>query len=394
VNPSMEWMREELRALQEKSNYRELKETRTEYGSWITYCGRKVLNLSSNNYLGLSHDPELLRLFLNKKVEGIGATASRLVVGNHPLYQQAEEALARSKGMESALIFPSGYMANVGTISAVVGREDTVFSDRLNHASLIDGIQVSRARAERYHHNDMDHLESLLRKSEGKRGRKLIVTDTVFSMDGDIAPLKELVQLKERYGAMLMVDEAHSGGVYGPHGEGLCHELGLQDRVDIQMGTFSKAYGCYGAYVIGSSMLKEYLVNRARSFIFTTGLPPMVLSSILLAIERVHAGKDLREQLQRNAAFLRVGLQKLGFDTTKSETQIIPIVLGDNARTLSFSQALLEEGIAGVAIRPPTVPEGEARIRFTVMSTHTEEELSEALDRMKRAWRREADDVY
>lgn len=385
MNPSMEWMKDELRALEASSGLRKLHVATTLASTWIEYRGRRVMNLSSNNYLGLGNDPELWEQWKTAPGQAIGATASRLVVGNHPLYEEAEERLAHHKGTEAALIYPSGYMANIGIISAIVGREDTVFSDRFNHASIVDGIQVSRARAERYRHNDMNHLEALLQKSEGKRGRKLIVTDTVFSMDGDIAPLKELVELKERYGAMLMVDEAHSGGVYGKHGEGLCHSLGLQDRVDIQMGTFSKAYGCYGAYVVGPQVLKDYLLNRSHSFIYTTGLPPLVLSSILLAMQRVYEGEDLRERLHRNAQYFRSGLQQQGWNTGSSNTQIIPIILGDNERTLRFSQALLEEGIAGVAIRPPTVPEGEARVRFTVMSSHTIEELQGALQRIQRA---------
>jgi 8-amino-7-oxononanoate synthase len=385
LNHALDWMQEELNDLQERSQYRELHVTSTEDGTWIDYKGRRVLNLSSNNYLGISFDPKVIDAVLTRfQAAGMGATASRLVVGNHPLYVQAEEALAKSKQTEAALIFPNGYMANLGAISSIVGREDTVYSDSLNHASIIDGIKVSRAQVERYNHNDLDHLESLLKKSNGSRGgKKLIVTDTVFSMDGDVAPLAELVQLKERYGAMLMIDEAHSGGIYGPHGEGLAYHHGLQERVDIHMGTFSKAYGCYGAYVVGSKVLREYLINKARSFIFTTGLPPIILSCIVGAIEIVKNEDDRRTQLQKNADYFRNGIQSIGFDTLGSETQIIPAVIGENEATVRFSKALLEKGIGGVAIRPPTVAEGMARIRFTVMATHREEDLTWALEQIK-----------
>lgn len=404
---ALDWMKEEINEWKARFQYRELHEVQTEDGTRIDYRGKRVLNLSSNNYLGLSYDvtgiEDLLGLMRSVGPEavsgdvrsvGIGSTSSRLVVGNHPLYVQAEEELAQSKHTEAALIFPSGYMANVGIISSLVGRDDIVYSDRYNHASIVDGIVLSRAKMERYRHNDMDHLEALLKKADAVgngavtesslKRKKLIVTDTIFSMDGDLAPLKELVELKERYGAMLMVDEAHSGGIYGPHGEGLAYELGLQDQVDIQMGTFSKAYGCYGAYVVGSNVLKQYLVNKARSFIFTTGLPPMAVASIIYSIRAVKMGDERRARLQENAELLRSGLEAMGLDTIGSRSQIIPALVGDNDSTLKFSQALLEAGIAGVAIRPPTVPEGMARVRFTVMATHQKDDLSWALQKIRR----------
>jgi 8-amino-7-oxononanoate synthase len=393
---ALDWMKEEIEEWQERFQYRQLHETSTDNdGTWIYYRGKRVLNLSSNNYLGLSYDTVGMEDLIGQmRSTGIGSTASRLVVGNHPLYVQAEEELARSKQAEAALIFPSGYMANVGIISSVVGRDDIVYSDRYNHASIVDGIVLSRAKMERYRHNDMDHLEALLKKADAvgtgtmagsmRKRKKLIVTDTIFSMDGDLAPLMELVELKERYGAMLMVDEAHSGGVYGPCGEGLSYELGLQDRVDIQMGTFSKAYGCYGAYVVGSDMLKQYLVNKARSFVFTTGLPPMAVASILYSIRAVKAGSERRAHLRENAELVRIGLEAMGLDTLGSRSQIIPALVGDNDSTLKFSQALLETGIAGVAIRPPTVPEGMARVRFTVMATHQKDDLVWALQQIQR----------
>lgn len=413
---ALDWMRDELERIKGQAQLRNMALTEGEAGgTWITRNGRRLLNLSSNDYLGLAGDHALAeavwrRLGMQTRAGGMatgltevqgmatgstvapgmtsGSTASRLVVGNHPLYVEAEEMLVSSKQVESALIFASGYTANVGVISAVAGRDDVVFSDRLNHASIVDGIILSRARMERYRHNDMDHLESLLRKADRRGvGRKLIVTDAVFSMDGDVAPLAELVELKERYGAMLMIDEAHSGGAFGPKGEGLAFQLGVHDRVDILMGTFGKAYGCYGAYVAGSRVLTDFLTNKARSLVYSTGLPPYVLASIIEAMRLVRQDGWRREQLQRNAALLREGVRAIGFESMGS-TAIIPAVVGDNEAALGLSAALEEAGIAGVAIRPPTVPAGTARIRFTVMATHTTADLRWAVENIDAAARR------
>jgi 8-amino-7-oxononanoate synthase len=270
-------------------------------------------------------------------------------------------------------------MANVGIIGALVGRNDIVFSDKLNHASIVDGAVLSRAEMVRYRNRDTDHLESLLRKADPSK-KKLIVTDSVFSMDGSIAPLTELAELKERYGAMLMVDEAHSGGVYGREGEGLAHALGLTGRIDVQMGTFSKAYGCYGAYAAGDAVVIDYLVNKARSLIFSTALPPMVVHAIRDQWEAVRRDGWRRERLLRHAERLRIQLRAAGFETGDSECHIVPVIVGSNERAVAFGRRLQEEGVAAVPIRPPTVPEGTARIRFTPMATHQEDDLRMALE--------------
>jgi 8-amino-7-oxononanoate synthase len=389
-----QWMMEELEELKRRSQYRSLSDTAlSEDDGWIVKDGRKMLNLASNHYLGLNQlmDTSMLEQ-LQRQAEQfgggarIGAAASRLIVGSDPVYAQFEEQFASYKGTESCLVFGSGYMANLGVISSLVGRNDVVFSDRLNHASILDGITLSRAEHIRYRHRDIDHLESLLRKADSGK-RKLIVTDTVFSMDGSIAPLRELVELKQRYGALLMVDEAHSGGVFGAEGQGLAHALGLTEQVDVHMGTFSKAYGCYGAYVAGDALLKEYLVNKARSFIFTTALPPIVILTIMGNWRKVKREPWRRDRLHERSAWFRRSLRKLGFDTGESECQIVPILIGDNERAVAFSRLLQEAGIAAVAIRPPTVPEGTARIRFTLMSTHTDEDLQWAVDTIGQAGR-------
>jgi 8-amino-7-oxononanoate synthase len=303
------------------------------------------------------------------------------MVGNYSLYEQAEIELAKWKETEAALVFNSGYTANVGIISALVGRNDLVFSDKWNHASIIDGIILSRAKIIRYQHNDLDHLESLLQKAPIHK-KKWIITDSVFSMDGDVAPLKGLVELKEKYDAILMVDEAHSSGVYGEGGKGLIHQLGIEQQVDVQMGTFSKALGSFGAYVTGKQWMIDYFVNKMRSFIFTTALPPAVLGSILAAIPIVQQETMRRKQLHENSRYFRKRLDELGFDIGTSVTQIVPVVIGSNALTVRFSQRLEERGIAAVAIRPPTVPEGTARIRFSITAMFTKDELDYTIEQV------------
>lgn len=385
------WMQAELGALKRAAQFRTLTSSVPLENGWILRGERSLLNLASNHYLGLEN--ELSPMALEKMVKQlpyggkstpIGSTASRLIVGNDPLFSQFETEFAAYKGTESCLLYSSGYMANIGVISALVGRKDTVFSDRLNHASIVDGIVLSRAQHVRYRHRDRDHLEQLLSKVE-PGSKKLIVTDAIFSMDGSLAPLKELVELKKRYGAMLMVDEAHSGGIYGPQGEGLAHALGLTDEVDIHMGTFSKAYGCCGAYIAGDQLLKEYLINKSRSFMYTTALPPMVIMAIRHNWLQVRQANQQRAELLERSFAFRTGLQRRGFDTGESECHIVPLLVGGNDDALRFSERLQELGIAAVAIRPPTVPEGTARIRFTVTAAHLPEDLEWALERIHQA---------
>lgn len=368
-------LRNELDQLTGKSQRRVLSQVEHADRPLLVMNGRRMLNLASNDYLGLAGDERLKRASADAVAHyGAGATASRLIVGNHPLYLEAERALTLWKKSEAGLILQSGYAANTGIIAALIGRSGTVYSDKLNHASIVDGIVLSRAEHLRYRHNDLSHLEALLKKTPAHK-RKLIVTDTVFSMDGDMARLHDLVTLKQRYNAILMVDEAHGSGVFGPNGEGFVHALKLQDQVDVQMGTFSKALGCYGAYVTGSELLIDYLTNKMRSFIFSTALPPAVLGSIREAIRVVQEERSRRERLQETAADFRTALSSLGFDTCQSRSQIVPVRIGSNVRTVKFSQRLQEEGIAAIPVRPPTVPENEARIRFTVTALHKPDEL-------------------
>lgn len=389
MSESWQWMKEELKQLEAKSQVRYLSSTSIEPHGWIHKEGRSLLNLSSNHYLGLDVSLTVDKLAeLEKRAKalgtqvGLGSTASRLVVGSDPVFAAFEAEFARFKGTESCLMFGSGYMANSGVIPALVNRNDIVFSDKLNHASIVDGITLSRAEHVRYQHRDLDQLEQQLKKATpGKK--KLIVTDAIFSMDGSLAPLCELVVLKQRYGAMLMVDEAHSGGVYGEHGEGLTHALGLTDQIEVQMGTFSKAYGCYGAYIAGDEILKRYLINKARSFIYTTALPSMLVLAIWDNWQKAKSEDWRRTALHENSLWFRAELQARGFNTGESECHVVPLIIGSNENTVAFSKQLQQAGIAAVAIRPPTVPEGSARLRFNLMSTHRREDLQWAVERIE-----------
>lgn len=384
---ALTWMEQELASLEEASLKRSLRESYAVPGSpgrmFRGTGARSLLNLSANDYLGLSQHPAIVEAMREALLEeGLGAGASRLVTGNRKAYAKLEEAIAKWQNCEAALVFGSGYMANAGVIRSVVGRGDVVFSDQLNHASIVDGILMSRAELVRYCHQDMEHLEAMLHKHRDKR-RKLIVTDAVFSMDGDQARLHELKLLKHEYRAMLMVDEAHSGGIYGRHGEGLCHELGVKDEVDIHIGTFSKAFGAYGAYVCGGRTLIDYLVNKARPLIYSTAMPPALLAGIAQALVLVKQDHWRRERLGSAVRFFRSSLKKSGFLIPEGDSPIVPIIIGDNETALRFSAALEENGIAAVAIRPPTVPEGTARIRFSLSAAHTDKELRDAAARIR-----------
>ncbi|CAI8785723.1 MULTISPECIES: 8-amino-7-oxononanoate synthase [Bacillus] len=379
-----------LNRLKEKSQYRHVVMTEQAEEPWLIRNGKRMLNLASNNYLGLAGDRRLKEAsIVATKEYGVGATASRLVVGNYALYEEVEQSVCDWKETEKAIIVNSGYSANVGAISSLVGRHDIVFSDKLNHASIVDGIMLSGAEHKRYRHNNLEHLEKLLQMTPVAK-RKLIVTDTVFSMDGDVAHLKELIMLKEKYGALLMVDEAHAGGIYGRHGAGLAHvEQGLSEGIDIHMGTFSKALGCYGAYLAGDAPCIDYMKNTMRSFIFTTALPPGTLGAMKCAIEIVKKDEGRRQRLLENGAYFRNALEEVGFNIGDSSTHIVPIIVASNEATLHFSEKLQEAGIAAIAIRPPTVPYNSSRIRFAVTSEHTKADLQWAIEQIIRIGKEE-----
>jgi len=377
----------ELERLREQGLYRTMPRIEGGQSSWVVLDGKKVLLLCSNNYLGLADHPNLKEAAIRAVDKyGVGSGASRLVSGTMELHLSLEERIASFKGTERALLFNSGYAANTGVIPALAQKGDILFCDKLNHASIVDGCLLSRAQLVRYPHNDMAFLRRRLAECHGK-GRSIIITDGVFSMDGDMANLPELVALKKEFGALLMVDDAHGTGVLGPTGRGTAEHFGLQSEIDITMGTLGKALGGFGAYIAGSKEIVEYLVNRARSFIFSTSLPPAVLAAASAAFDIVDssAGADLRRSLAGNAAFLRNSLREAGFDTLGSETQILPVLVGEAQKTMELSRALLDEGVFVQGIRPPTVPLGSSRLRCTLMATHKQAELQNVVNAMCRA---------
>ncbi|MDK2817091.1 MAG: 8-amino-7-oxononanoate synthase [Moorella sp. (in: firmicutes)] len=343
--------------------------------------GHDVLLFSSNNYLGLAQHRRVKATAV-EAVErwGTGSGGSRLTSGNFVLHRQLEERIARFKGTEDAIVFSSGFLANLGVISALVGRGDLVLSDELNHASIIDGCRLSRATVKVFHHRDTAHLRDILLAERKSHRRCLIVTDGVFSMDGDIAPLPQLLQLAEEFQALLMVDDAHATGVLGKKGAGTVEHFGLEGRGIIQMGTLSKALGSEGGYVAGNAILVDYLRNRARSFIFSTAPSPPVVAAAMAALEVLEEEPHLLDQLHANVQRLYRGLKEMGFRVLPTASAIIPLMVGDAHHAMVLAAALAEKGVFVPAIRPPTVPEGTSRLRITVMATHKPEELQRALE--------------
>jgi 8-amino-7-oxononanoate synthase len=343
--------------------------------------GQEVLLFSSNNYLSMSHHPRV-KAAAKEAVErwGTGSGGSRLTTGNFVLHRQLEERIARFKGTEDAIVFSSGYLANLGVISALMGQGDLVLSDELNHASIIDGCRLSRATVKVFRHRDVAHLRDILLAERNSYRRCLIVTDGVFSMDGDIAPLPHLLQLAEEFQALLMVDDAHATGVLGKRGAGTVEHFGLEGKDIIQMGTLSKALGSEGGYVTGNAILVDYLRNRARSFIFSTALSPPVVAAAIAALDVLEEEPHLLDQLHANVCQLYRGLKEMGFEVLPTESAIIPLMVGEANRALALSAALAEKGVFVPAIRPPTVPEGTSRLRITVMATHKPEDIQRALE--------------
>ncbi len=376
----------ELQELHQEGLYRRLLPLEGMEGPFVRIRGKKYLCFCSNNYLGLSGHPRIKRA-AQEAIEryGWGAGASRLVSGNTTIHEALEAELARFKGTEATLVFPSGYMANVGTIAALVGKGGIVIGDRLNHASLMDGCRLSGADFRVYAHKDMDELEGILRRASQYRER-LIVTDGVFSMDGDLAPLPNIVELARKYKARLMVDDAHGTGVIGKKGKGTVEHYGLEREVDVQMGTLSKALGGIGGFVAGSKTLVEYLKNRSRSFIYTTALPVAACAAAMEALRIMEEEPSRREALWRNVRYLKEGFKVQGLKSSKEavESPIFPIIIGDAREAVALSRSLFEKGLWVTAIRPPTVPEGTSRLRVTVTSEHTREHIQSLLKALVR----------
>lgn len=346
-------------------------------GPVIDLDGRPVLCLASNNYLGLASDPQVIAGSVAAlEAGGAGAGASPLISGHMAVHEAFEDVISRWQGTEAALVFGSGYHANIGVIAALVGPEDVVFSDALNHASLIDGCRLAKARSVIYRHRDPQDLKDKLGAHPARR--RLIVTDSVFSMDGDLAPLPELVELADEFGAEIMLDEAHGVGVFGDEGAGYAAALGLEDRVAVRMGTLGKALGSYGAFVAGSQKLVDLLVNRARAYVFSTGLPPAVVGAASVALDIVRTEHERRERLWANARRLHAGLEASGCEVSPFTSPILPLIVGSSAEVLRVAQRALDGGVFAPAIRPPTVPEGTARLRVTPIATHSDAQMDEA----------------
>lgn len=370
----------ELEKWKEQGTFRKLLEMESDQGPRVKINGREVIQLSSNNYLGLTTHPKLKAAALDAVNKfGVGTGSVRTIVGTFTMHEELERRLATFKHTEAALVFQSGFTANVGVLSALLGEQDVVISDALNHASIIDGIRLTKAARRIYKHRDMADLEKALKETQNHRTR-LIVTDGVFSMDGDIAPLPDIVQLAETYNALVMVDDAHASGVFGRNGRGTVDHFNLNGRVHIQVGTLSKAIGVLGGYVASTQTVRDYLIHRGRPFLFSTSHPPAVTAACIAALEVLQEEPELIEKLWDNARFFKNSLTDLGFETGNSVSPITPVIVGDGTVAMRFSDRLLEEGVMGTGIAFPTVPENAARVRTIVTAAHSKEDLQTALD--------------
>lgn len=373
----------ELEQLKNEGRYRPLKIWGSGSDTWMELSGRRILQMSSNNYLGLTNHPDLQRAAIEAiETYGVGSGSVRTITGTLCVHDELEKELAAFKGTEATLVFQSGFTTNQGILSSILGPDDVVISDELNHASIIDGIRLTKAHRKIYGHKNLDQLEDNLKASASFRSR-VVVTDGVFSMDGDIAPLPEIVELAEKYDAIVYVDDAHASGVLGRNGKGSTDHFNLHGRVHIQVGTLSKAIGAVGGYMAGSELLKDYLIHKARSFLFSTSLPPSVAATSLAAIRVLKNEPERGERLWSNTLYFRDKLQNLGFDTGQSETPIIPIIVGTPEKTNKFSDRLLEEGIFAQGIVFPTVAMDKGRVRLIITANHTMSDLNYALDRLQ-----------
>ena len=387
TRPQMHFLHDALEDLKSKHLYFHLKVLEGEQKPVSVFDGKEVVNLSSNNYLGLTTHPKLRRAAIEAiRKYGVGSGAVRTIAGTMKAHMELEEQIARFKNVEACVVFQSGFTANAGTVSAILGKEDLIISDELNHASIIDGCRLSRATIKVFKHKDYADCERVLQETKDWNGRKLLITDGVFSMDGDIANLPALCDLAEKYNCIMMVDDAHASGVLGSRGRGTIDHFGVHGRVDIQVGTLSKAIGSLGGYVCGSRDLIEFLYHRGRPFLFSTSHPPSVTATCQAAFELLDSevGDKLTKKLWANTKFLKRGLKKLGFNTGASETPITPIMVGDAAKAFQFSRDLFNEGVFACAIGYPTVPEGKARLRTIVTAAHKRADLQKALDTIGR----------
>jgi glycine C-acetyltransferase len=390
TRPQLSYLADQMNELRQKGTHFSLRVLQDAQAPECTVDGKHVINLASNNYLGLTTHPKLREAAIAAmKQYGVGSGAVRTVSGTMSIHMELEEKIARFKNTEACVVFQSGFAANAGTVSAILGKDDFIISDELNHASIIDGARLSRAKIKVFRHKDTAHAEELLKEVAGEPGHKLIITDGVFSMDGDIGPLPTLCDLAEKYGAIMMIDDAHSSGVLGRNGRGTVDHYKVHGRVDIQVGTLSKAIGALGGYVCGSKELIDFLYHRARPFLFSTSHPPSVAATCIAAFDVLEQEPELMDKLWANTRFFKKELGLLGFNiggttTPASETPITPIIIGEGRLTMDFSRELFNEGVLTPGIAFPTVAEGKARLRTIMTATHTQDQLTKALEILKK----------
>jgi len=390
TRPQLAHLTAQIDELKAKGTFFKLRELDDVQAPVCTYDGQKVINLASNNYLGLCNHPKLEEAAIRAiREHGVGSGAVRTIAGTMRIHMELEEKIARFKNVEACVVFQSGFTANAGTVGSILGKEDFILSDELNHASIIDGARLSRAKIKVFRHKDVAHCEELLQEVANEPGKKLVITDGVFSMDGDIGPVGELAALCEKYGAIMMVDDAHASGVLGRNGRGSVDHFGVHGKVDVQVGTLSKAIGALGGYVCGSRDLIDFLYHRARPFLFSTSHPPSVAATCIAAFDILENEPERIDRLWANTAYFKEQLARVGFDiggrsTPASETPIIPIILGHGRKTMEFSRELFANGLMATGIAFPTVPEGKARVRLIMTSEHTRPELDQALEILTR----------
>jgi glycine C-acetyltransferase len=385
----LDWLTQEIDGLKEQGLYNRIRTIGSAQGSWLTVDGRNVLNFCSNNYLGLANHPKLVEAAREAtKKYGVGPAAVRSIAGTTDLHIQLEQRLAKFKGAEAVITFQSGFTANLGTIPALVGKEDVIFSDRLNHASIIDGSRLSGAKIVAYEHNDPDALEDAIKEHASNFRRSLIVTDGVFSMDGDIAPLPALYEVAQKYDILFMVDDAHGEGVLGKGGRGIVDHFNLHGKIDVEVGTMSKAFGVVGGMVAGRKEIIEWLKQRGRPFLFSSAVTAPDAAACLAAVDLLEESTELVDKLWANARYFKEEMKKLGFDTGMSETPITPVMLGEAPLAQQFSRELFEEGVFGMAIGFPTVAKGKARIRVMISAAHDNDDLGKGLEAFAKVGRK------
>lgn len=388
MSTKLQWIQEELQNLKEAGLYNRIRTLSSPQGAWLVVDGKRVLNFCSNNYLGLANHPRLVQAVRDAVGEyGVGPAAVRTIAGTMDLHVQLEQRLAAFKGVEEAITFQSGFNANLAAIPAMVGKQDVIFSDELNHASIIDGCRLSRARVIRYAHCDPDDLERVLRDQRSAYPRALVVTDGVFSMDGDVAPLDKIFEACQKHDAVLMVDDAHGEGVLGRGGRGIVDHFGLHGKVDLEVGTLSKAFGVVGGVVAGNSLVVEWLFQRGRPFLFSSAMTVPDTAACLASLDILEESTELVDKLWANTRYFKTEMKGLGFDIGRSVTPITPVMLGESPLAQQFSRDLFENGVFAMAIGFPTVPRGKARIRVMISASLEIEDLDQGLEAIARVGR-------